>query len=205
VKSADPRLRLRELVAARGESLGGLSAMLGRNPAYLQQWIMRGSPRVLAERDRRLLADFFGVSEEALGGPPARTGWRAPRLDVAASAGPGAFNGEELALGAAAVPPELMRSLGLTAGKASIIRVRGDSMAPGLADGDELLVNEASRTPDARGGVYVVRVEGALLVKRVRRQGRALVVTSDNPDAPPVGSGAVQVIGRVVWQMRRVR
>lgn len=203
--AADPRATLSGLAAGRGDSLAALSRMLGRNAAYLQQWVTRGSPRLLAERDRRALADYFGVAEAALGGPAAPTGWRAPRLDVAASAGPGALNGDEQAIGAATVPAELARSLGLKPGRASIIRVAGDSMAPGLADGDELLVDEARTSPGARGGIFVLRLDGALLVKRVARVAGRLVVTSDNPAAPPVGPGAVDVVGQVVWQMRRVR
>lgn len=205
MRSGDPRARVQALAADSGDSLAALSRMLGRNGNYLQQWIAIGSPRELAERDRRALADYFGVAEAALGGPPARDGWRARRLDVSASAGPGALNGDEVALGAANVPPELARSLGLKPGRASIIRVRGDSMAPGLTDGDELLVDEARTSPDARGGVFVVRLDGVLLVKRVRRVRGGLAVTSDNPDAPPVGAGEVAVVGQVVWQMRRVR
>lgn len=202
VATDDPRARLIELAAARGASLAALSGLLGRNPAYLQQWVHRGSPRVLAERDRERLAAFFGVSEEALGGPAARAAWRVPRLDVAASAGPGAFVGDEAVLGAEVIAPELARSLGLQPGRAAIIRVQGDSMAPGLLDGDQLVIDEASRSPDPRGGIYVVRIAGALLVKRVRRDGGGLTASSDNPDAPPVAAGLVTVIGRVVWQMR---
>lgn len=201
----DPRVRTRALAAERGDSLAALSRMLGRNGNYLQQWIALGSPRTLAERDRRALADYFGVEEAALGGPPARVGWRAPRLDVAASAGPGALNEGDPALGAATVAPELQHALGLTPGKASIIRVSGDSMAPGLADGDELLVDETKRSPDARGGVFVLRLEGELFVKRVRKVRSGLDVTSDNPDAVPFGPGKPEVVGQVVWQMRRVR
>ena len=36
------------------------------------------------------------------------------------------------------------------------------------------------------------------------RRAAALVVTSDNPDAPPV-TGAVEIVGKVVWQMRAPR
>lgn len=201
---ADPRAELRRLAADDGASLAALSAMLNRNRAYLQQWVARGTPRELAERDRRALAQYFGVEEALLGGPAAEAGWRVRRLDVAASAGPGALNEGDLALGAATVPSELARALGLKPGKASIIRVRGDSMTPGLQDGDELLVDEAKRSPDAKGGVFVVRLDGALLVKRVRRRARGLEVRSDNPDAPPVGPGRPEVVGQVVWQMRRL-
>jgi repressor LexA len=203
---ADPRQRLAALAAQRGVSLAACSRLIGRSHAYLQQWIARGSPRVLAERDRRVLADFLGVDEAALGGPPARARpWRAPRLDVAASAGTGAVNDGEAALGASVVTPELAGSLGLREGCAAVIRVRGDSMAPGLVDGDELLVDEGATTPDAAGGIYVVRIDGALLVKRVRRGEERLQVSSDNPDAPPVPEGEVTVVGRVVWQGRVVR
>ena len=37
VIAPDPRTRLMELVDAQGVSLSGLSALLGRNPSYLQQ------------------------------------------------------------------------------------------------------------------------------------------------------------------------
>ena len=201
----EPREQLQALAMRTGESLAALSRMLGRNANYLQQWVTRGSPRALGERDRRALADYFGVAEAVLGGPPTRAAAKLRRLDVAASAGPGAVNGDEVALGAATVAPELMRALGVQPGKAAVIRVRGTSMAPGLADGDELLVDEAKRSPDARGGVFVLRMEGVLLVKRVRKGPAGLVVTSDNPEAAPVGEGVPEVVGQVVWQMRRVR
>ena len=201
VQTADPRARLVELAAARGDSLVALSTMLGRNVAYLGQWVRLGTPRLLGERDRRALADYFGVPEAALGGPAERAEWRVPRLDVAASAGPGAVGGDDV-LGAEVIAPELARSLRLTPGHAAIIRVTGDSMAPGLIDGDQLVVDEASRAPDARGGIYVIRIDGLLLVKRVARRLGALSVWSDNPDAPPVPAGEVELIGRVAWQMR---
>lgn len=204
MKVIDPRRNLLELAAARGESLGALSRLLGRSHAYLQQWVTRGSPRMLAERDRRVLADYLGVPETELGAAAATT-WRVPRLDVAASAGPGAVTDGEALLGLDVMAVELARTLGVKEGRASIIRVAGDSMAPGLVDGDRLLIDEASRTPDAKGGVYVLRIDGTLLVKRVRRGRTRLEVTSDNPAAGPVPAGQVTVVGKAVWQMRAPR
>ena len=61
---------LERLIEERGEDYAGLSRLLGRNPAYVQQYIKRGTPRRLAEEDRRLLARYFGVDEALLGGPP---------------------------------------------------------------------------------------------------------------------------------------
>lgn len=51
----------------RGVSLAALSLMLDRNVAYLQQFVTKGSPKRLAEDDRRLLAMFFGIDERRLG------------------------------------------------------------------------------------------------------------------------------------------
>ena len=65
------RAAIQGLAAKAGVSLAALSRMLGRNDAYLQQFVQRGTPRVLAEADRRQLAEFFGVPETRLGALPA--------------------------------------------------------------------------------------------------------------------------------------
>ncbi|NML92741.1 S24 family peptidase [Novosphingobium olei] len=64
-----PRGRLLELANARNVSLSALSALIGRNTTYLQQFVRKGSPRKLEENDRRTLAEFFGVDESELGAP----------------------------------------------------------------------------------------------------------------------------------------
>ncbi len=199
----DARSVVQQQAAARGETLKALSAMLGRNAAYLQQFVRRGSPRVLAERDRRLLADHFGIAEDLLGGALPRRSLRLPVLDIAASAGSGTAVEAEVIVGAGTLDGDLARQLGLRQGRASILGVRGTSMAPGLMPGDQIVVDETDRSPRAEGGVYVVRIDEVVLVKRVARAGSRLRVTSDNPEAPAVPTGDIRVIGRVVWQMRR--
>ncbi|GAA3264804.1 hypothetical protein GCM10020258_31740 [Sphingomonas yabuuchiae] len=64
------------------------------------------------------------------------------------------------------------------------------------------MVDQRDVRPNARGGLYVIRVGDVLMVKRVRLGAGGLVATSDNPAAPPVPDGPIAVIGRVVWQMR---
>jgi phage repressor protein C with HTH and peptisase S24 domain len=63
-----------------------------------------------------------------------------------------------------------------------MIEVRGDSMAPLLGDGDEILVDESDAGGRIRDGVYVLRRDGALMVKRLSPHpgGRRVSVTSDN-------------------------
>ena len=66
----DVRQRIARLSLARKISLSELSRQIGRNVAYLQQFVTRGTPEVLAEKDRRVLAQLLGISEVELGGPP---------------------------------------------------------------------------------------------------------------------------------------
>lgn len=213
----DPRARLDQLIRERGEDYAGLSRLLGRNAAYVQQYIKRGTPRRLAEDDRRLLARYFGVDESLLGGPAGVMASDSglisvPRLDVHASAGPGAVAAEEKRLGRIGFDAAWLRRLGLGGGepgRLSVIRVDGDSMSPTLSDGDEILVDRDDGAGRLRDGIYVLRIEEALVVKRLALgPGGRLSVRSDNdayPGWPDLEPAAVDVVGRVVWVGRRLR
>lgn len=194
------RAALAALVEDRGLSLSELSRVLGRNPAYLQQYLTRGSPRTLAERDRSRLAAYLGVAEAALGGPVPAGLVPVLRIDVGASAGGGALAGEEARCQPFAFPPALLRQLGVRPEAASMVRVAGDSMEPTLRDGDEILVDGDRRRADPRG-IFVLRVEGELLVKRLRAAVGGVEIVSDNPAYPVrfARSDAVELVGRVAW------
>lgn len=198
------RAALAGLIEASGASYAALSKLIGRNAAYLQQYVTRGSPRVLAERDRARLAAYLGVPEAVLGAPEAAGLTQVVRLDVGASAGPGGLVEDEARRRPGALDPGLLRQLGVRPAAASMIRVQGDSMAPTLADGDEILVDRDRRVPGVRGALFVLRVEGELMVKRLRAMGREVEIVSDNPGyADRVeAADAVEVIGRVVWLSR---
>ena len=216
----DPRAALDRLLQDKGIDYAHLSAKIGRNPAYIQQYIKRGSPRRLAEQDRARIAAYLGVSESMLGGPigrvavPARargTGMiLVPKLAIGASAGSGASIDGEAVEGEVAFDPKWLRGLGADPRALSIIRVEGDSMAPTLNDGDDIMVDGGDAAARLRDGIYVLRMDDALMVKRVARApgpGRISVI-SDNPhyrswDDLPMAS--VQLVGRVVWTGRRVR
>ncbi len=212
MEDRDARAALERLIRDRGEDYAGLSRLIGRNAAYVQQYVRRGTPRVLAEADRRTLARYFGVAEAVLGGPAERATAAhvvVPRLEVEASAGPGAAPGTEARAGTVAFDPTWLRRLGVSGPeRLSWIAVRGDSMAPTLGDGDELLVDGGDGVERLRDGIYVLRADDALLVKRVavdhgRRQAH---VRSDNLAYPgwQTAIADLAVIGRVVWMGRRV-
>ena len=65
----EPRTVLERLIAQNGDDFAGLSKLIGRNPTYIQQFIKRGSPKKLPEVERGILARYFGVAENILGGP----------------------------------------------------------------------------------------------------------------------------------------
>lgn len=211
---AEARAALQRLIEERGEDYAGLSRLLGRNPAYVQQYIRRGSPRRLAEADRRLLARYFGVDEAMLGGPAPEERpdglMPVPRLDVGAAAGAGAFDGDGRTRAHIAFDRAWLRSIaGGGPGELAIIRVEGDSMVPTLADGDEILVDRGDALGRLRDGIYVLRIEGALVVKRLALNpaARTVSIRSDNPAYPgwpDCDLAAVDPVGRVLWAGRRI-
>ena len=82
-------------------------------------------------------------------------------------------------------------------------------MSPTLNQGDEILVDPGDAADRLRDGIYVLRAEEALVVKRLalHPMGRRVTVQSDNPaypDWPDCGLDHIHVIGRVIWSGRRV-
>jgi phage repressor protein C with HTH and peptisase S24 domain len=210
-----PRAELARLIAEKREDYAGLSRMLGRNAAYIQQFIKRGVPRKLAEEDRRKLARYFGVDESLLGGPAkepqaAKDLIAIPRFDIRASAGPGAFTEGEVPIAHLGFDQIFLKQLcNATPSDLSIIRVRGDSMYPTLADGDDIMVDRSAAGTRLQDGIYVLRREDTLTVKRiaVHPGTRRLTISSDNsayPSWPDCDPQDVDVIGRVVWAGRKI-
>lgn len=212
---SDPRLVLERLCAERGEDFAGLSRMLGRNAAYIQQYVRRGVPRRLGEEERRKLAQYFGVSQTLLGGPAETMSAPAglisvDRHAVAVSAGPGAIVTQELGKPYFAFDERWLKALTPSSpSNLSIVRVEGDSMAPTLNAGDDILVDLGDAGNGLRDGIYVLRIDDALVVKRIALNpiGRRLTVQSDNPaypDWPDCSLDEIKPIGRVIWSGRRI-
>ncbi len=224
----DVRAELEQIIREQGEDYASLSRLLGRNAAYIQQFIRRGVPRKLDEDDRRTLARYLGVDEARLGGrsegmAPSRTTQprdarsRAepamvviPRLAVGASAGPGAHAESEEEMGRIAFDERWVRRLGANPRGLSMIAVQGESMAPTLNDGDDILVDGTDGADRMRDGIYVLRVEEALIVKRlaVNPATRSYRIRSDNPAWPDWADcdpALVEIVGRVVWAGRKLR
>ena len=212
----DPRTALDELIRKNHDDYSGISRLLGRNAAYIQQYIKRGSPRSLDERDRAVLARYFGVDEVILGGPTRRNGpvvdlVHVPALDVAASAGHGALAEMESKTAQFGFDEDWLKKLTQSkAASLSIIRVLGDSMEPTLFDGDEVMVDLGDGQSRLRDGIYVLRMDDMLNVKRIaiEPKGRQISVISDNPSYPTWQSmerRSINIVGRVLWFGRKLQ
>ena len=210
----DPRVALERLCAERGEDFAGLSRMLGRNAAYIQQYVRRGVPKRLKEEERRKLARYFAVSETVLGGPEEPGGVAGlvsvKRHAVTVSAGPGAIVSEEQGKPNFGFDERWLKDLTATPpGQLSIVRVEGDSMSPTLSPGDDILVDLRDAAARVRDGIYVLRVDDAVVVKRIalHPMGGTVTVQSDNPaypDWPDFKITELNCIGRVIWAGRKV-
>lgn len=211
--SSDPRVELERLIQSHGDDYSALSRLVGRNPAYIQQFIKRGSPKNLPERERSILARYYGVDPQLLGAPEEVGGKSdnlklVPKLAVGASAGAGALADGEALAGKVGFDEQWLRKLGVEPRNVSLIRVEGDSMQPTLNDGDDIMVDKGAALKPLRDGIHVIRIDGVLMVKRLApAPGGRLSVLSDNPAYPSWldrDPAEVQVVGRVVWVGRRL-
>lgn len=134
-----------------------------------------------------------------------------PLYEVKAAAGNGIVVSTEHVIDSLAFKNEWIHNeLHVNPAHLYLIYVEGESMEPSLRPGDVILVDHSDNTA-RRDGIYVIRMDGALLVKRLQRlPGAKIRVSSDNPAYTPfeidlvkVGDG-VAVIGRVVWTGRKL-
>lgn len=135
-----------------------------------------------------------------------------PLYDVRAAAGHGAVVEEEKVTDSLAFKRQwIHQELHANPADLYLIYVDGESMEPTLRPGDVILVDRRSAQAVPRDGIYVLRMDGSLLVKRLQRlPGRKVKVTSDNPAYEPFELALdapgedLAIIGRVVWSGRRM-
>ncbi|WP_165775075.1 S24 family peptidase [Mameliella alba] len=132
-----------------------------------------------------------------------------PVYDVHASAGGGAVNHEEPEVYSLAFPPAYLKRLTSSSpGNLAIISVKGESMEPTLLD-DDIVLLDASKTNLSYDGLFVLRFDDALHVKRVGRAPKKghVTIISDNKDLYPpmlMSSDEIEAVGKVLWYGRKV-
>lgn len=134
------------------------------------------------------------------------------RLNVKASAGNGNLVFYETEKGRLAFRRDFLRAEGVREDDAIVIYADGQSMEPTIPDGAVLLVN-TGRTELSNNDVFVIRVDGEILVKRLRKEiGGGVLIVSDNPDkhkypdilVSPDKEDHLSIIGRVFWMGARL-
>ena len=212
-----PRRAVLAALTAAGMTLKQGSRALGRNDAYLQQYLYRGSPRRLPEELRLRLAELTGGGPDSfldpqlrqLHGAAAPSRLPVPFLDVSAAAGGGRIGDEavpdETAL---AFPPMLLRRItSAPTSSLRLITISGDSMAPSLEDGDMVMI-DTGRTSPSPPGIFVLDDGVGLVAKRVDAVPNSfpqqLRLSSDNPAYSNYQRriDEVRILGRVVWFAR---
>ncbi len=127
--------------------------------------------------------------------------------DVSASAGGGSENEVEYA-DTLEIPESFVHYLGGERELKNIeaLKVSGDSMEPTFSYDDTVFINR-SKTDIQRGGIFVLRTEGGLFIKRVlpRVDGKVDII-SDNDIYPvqTLPASEMQILGRVVAKFGEV-
>ncbi len=182
----------------RGLTAPDRDALLGIEAFYRvrSEWVIHGRGPMLMEGP--------------LAPHPQRGQVLVPIYDVSAAAGAGAFvEGEQVADHLLVRADWLRELVGYlpSSDKVAIIQVRGDSMEPTLSPGDLILVERRTYTrEELTDGIYVVRLEGALLVKRLQFVPGGIALISDNERYERQVVSDVDVIARVIyaWQGKRM-
>ena len=208
----DPiRTKVLSLIAQHDTDLKNASLAIGKNAAYLHQFLYRGSPKTLPEDVREALAEVLGVDDAELRHsevplrkprtvesgreedphPRARRGVAGfsiiPEIDVRASAGPGAYHdGLEEAKETWLLPdPVIRHEFHARAADLRMITIDGDSMEPLLASGDRILIDTSQRVP-VPPGIFVVWDGMGIVAKRVEHiphsEPTKVVIKSVNPE-----------------------
>lgn len=127
------------------------------------------------------------------------------QFHVNGSCGDGYLNDHVEVKGSMAFKRDWLARMNIDPAQAGVIYAKGDSMTPTIQDGEVLLVDYRQR--EAQGNrVYVLNIDGHLLVKRLIRRVAGWMIVSDNqdktryPDEVVQSPDLINIVGRVVWR-----
>ncbi|MDR2076022.1 MAG: helix-turn-helix domain-containing protein [Desulfovibrio sp.] len=131
-----------------------------------------------------------------------------PKVAARLCAGGGSFEAEAVPVAEYLFPRQWLARMGSPAALV-FMDVVGDSMEPGIRDGDMVLVDQ-SRTAISPHAVQAVAVLDAIYLKRVERRGDGILLHPDNPAHPDMELAGdeldtFRIIGTVVWLCRDFR
>jgi transcriptional regulator with XRE-family HTH domain len=207
--------RIKEAAQAAGLSLRELARRAGMSLGQVQNYINGRDPQVLVAIK---IADALGLSPASLllgenTSMPVRGLARIPVMDIKVHAGRGGENFSEAELHKIDLPIEEMRLAVTSAKNLAGCYITGTSMEPTLGDGDLVIVDRGRRDARQEPGIFLMRFDGSLSIKRVTQLSRhSFQVVSDNPNKAMFPdqvldvSGQIDfdVVGRAVWVGQRL-
>lgn len=194
--------RLDELRGRSGKSQKRVSEEAGVPIATLQR-ILTGK----SVPDDQKLADILasiGASEADLVSEDERPFVEVKMYDIEVAAGPGRYLTSEAEIGTWPFPRAWIEQKFGRDADLALLRVSGDSQEPELRDGDSVMIDLNVKR---REGMSVVRLDDALLIKRVQMEGRTVRLGSNNPAYQDIvvdlaDEGRFEVIGGAVWSAK---
>lgn len=201
----EPREALDGLISERGETYASISRLLGRNSAYIQQFIKRGSPARLDQSDIALLALHFDVPVEMLGGKEGPTVGQRSIIKVPLLNGTGNDSRSQWRL----VDAAWLGRLCDQPASVAILPIVGEAMEPTLCNGDEVMIRRVRFQESVREGLYAIRGSSEIFVRRIAIDPtkNRLTVLTDHPAYPSwqgIQRKGVDIVGRVIWIGARV-
>ena len=207
-------------------TLASASRAVGRNQAYLHQFMYRNSPRILPEALRHQLAQLLRISHQTLLSDSQRTQLPSsdteqingdtliiPLFDIHSAAGAASFldHATEQQMDSWHFSRAVLQSLPHSnLDNLSLLHVRGDSMSPLLEDGDIIMIDRGQIHPEP-AGIFVLDDGFGLVAKRLvliadERAPRVRII-SVNPDFVPYRRALdeIRIIGRVIWMARSLK
>ena len=201
-----PRQALDDLIREREETYAAVSRLLGRNSAYIEQYVKRGTPARLDQSDIAQLALHFDVPAKLLGGKEISSTCRRSVITVPVIEAKDRENPQERSriVDEAWLSRLCNRSAGL-----AILPIIGEAMQPTLQNGDEVIIQRLRSQDALHDGLYAVRGSSETFVRRIAldpTKNRISVLT-DHPAYPSwngVQRKAINVVGRVILIGSRV-
>ncbi len=208
------------------DDYASISALIGKNHAYMQQFIKRGVPKCLRDEDMEKIIEHFDISMDYFGSPedfPSPGQEQAAFhdddfdeeyikvnvYDIEAAAGAGAVvEHNDIANKLAFKKSWVRSSSNATAADLAVITVSGDSMIPTLTNGDHILVDMTHKTL-SNDGIYVLRNDDMILVKRISLNPvtKLCTIKSDNSfyeSWEGCRPADLDILGRVIWMGRKI-
>lgn len=132
-----------------------------------------------------------------------------PKASARLCAGGGSFEVEALHVAEYPMPLRWLSKMGRPSDMI-FMDVVGNSMEPGICDGDMVLVDQGHTHITSDNGVLAVGVEDSIYLKRVEKRPGGLLLHSDNSGYSPMALlgdelRTFRVIGKVVWLCRDYR